>query len=220
MVDNEIDRHREGYIKRREYMDLRMNRMMNTMKSAVLVYGVIGVFIFLWISAWPPIKNILNAKHEIMQAEVVGYKKIPNLDLKIATIEKQMVALTTENIEARLHKIETAIKAGEVKTEDLKSLQQLRDDFAVMKTYMFADPDQLVELKSLQRDYADLHDALQKLMNKEDILREIDSVRNLFYATLGACGILVSIFAGAWFVAFRQRTKFIQVDNAQQDAGE
>lgn len=211
----------EDDITRKEYSDYRVQRiqrMKSMMKFTIIFYGILFAFIFLYFSLWPPVKNILNAKYEIMQAQANGLKMIPNIEGKISNIEKQLAALTTENIEARLKNIEIAISKGEIKPEQLKSLQQLRDDFSVMKSFMFSNPDQLVALKTLQKEYADLHGILEKIMKKDDILREINSVRNLFYATLTIGGILVSIFAGAWFVAFRQRIKPIQEKNAQQSA--
>lgn len=47
-------------------------------------------------------------------------------------------------------------------------------------------------------------------MEKDDIIREIDSLKTLFYVTLGLVGILVSIFAGSWPVAVKKSTKEIK----------
>ena len=186
-----------------ERYPFRMAYMRSTLVMGTIIWLLIIAFFFVW----PPIKRILEAKHEIMRAQASGLKLLPVLESRIAILEKQTGALTTENIESRLTTIETAIKVGEVRPENLSSLQDLRNDFEKMKTFLFAQPDQLVEFRTLQKDYQELKLAIEKIMDKDDILRNIDSVRHLFYATLAGCGILVSIFAGAWFVAFRQRLK-------------
>lgn len=213
MPEYEIDRPES-----RERFAYRYYRMSNMMKWSGIIYGILFLGLFIYFSVWPPIENILVAKHNILIAELEGYKKIPNLEERISTIEKQLTALTTENIEARLAIIEKAISVGEVKPEDLKSIQSLRDDFLVMKSFMFSKPEQLVDFKTLQRDYQGLNADISKIMAKEDILREIDSVRNVFYATLSIFGIVVSIFAGAWFLAFRRQVKPRTELKAQQEA--
>ncbi len=186
-----------------EYRMLRLRQMIITM---ILIYFLVIIltFVLFFIS---PIKRILEVKAEILQTQARALDKIPNIEAKLAALEKQTAALTTDNVDARLARIEKAISVGEIKTEDISSLQEMRTDLAKLRTFMFATPEQLVEFRTIQKDYLSLKAGLDRTMDKDTFQREIDTIRELFYATLALVGILVSIFAGAWFVAFKKSTQ-------------
>jgi hypothetical protein len=188
----------------RDYFEFRTLRTRQLMNAMLIFYPVVALMVFFIFFAWPPIRNLMQAKHEIMIAQAKGLNFLPELESKLNALEKRTAALTSENIDNRLIKIEKAIKIGEIKPQEIASLQEIRDDLSKLKTFMFSDPEHMVELRALQKDYLDLKSAAEKMMRKDDILREIDSVRNLFYATLAICGVLVSIFAGAWFIALKK----------------
>ncbi|GAG43714.1 unnamed protein product, partial [marine sediment metagenome] len=166
-----------------EYSSIfRYRQMMNML---FIFYPIIFILIFIFFFAWPPIKNIIEAKYEIMQAQAKGLNILPELEGKLKSLEKQTAVLTTENIDSRLNRIEKAIAVGEVKPDELVSLQEVRNDLTNLKTFMFSDPEKFIEFRTLQKDYLELKADSDKMMEKDDIQREIDSVRHLFYATLG-----------------------------------
>lgn len=82
---------------------------------------------------------------------------------------------------------------------------------------MFETPEKLIEFRSIQKDYIELKDKFAKTMDKDDIIREIDSLKSLFYYTLAIVGILVSIFAGSWVVAIRNSSKNIKDESSTHE---
>jgi hypothetical protein len=177
------------------------------------MFLLVGMVIFLFVvlqgvTLMPAVSGILKAKHAIMLAQAEGFRKIPDIEGRISTLDKRTLTLTSENIEARLGKIETAIKVGQVNPETLSSLQELRNDFNALKTYMFSDPDKLVELRTLQNDYQQLKQAQSQMITKEAVSSQINSTKDLFWISLGLHGILFTIMIGAlgtWFTLTRPR---------------
>lgn len=135
--------------------------------ASMLVMFVMSLFtasLFIMIT---PLRNILDSKAQILQLQAKGYVVIPNMESKILDLNKAVETLTTKSIENRLSKIEKTIKVGEIKIEDIQSLQEIRDDFKVLKTYMFETPEKLIEFRSIQKDYSGLKDDLSKTMEKD-----------------------------------------------------
>ena len=191
-------------IRREAFVQRQRNLVMVLMVTTTLfLFMTILLYIIM------PVKGILERYEEKLAAEVQGMKAIPSIQKEIETIQKQMGALTTESIEARLNSIEKAIKAGTINPEEVATLQALNNDFKVLKSYMFRDPRELVELKQLQKNYQELRDNQGLLIKKEDVMREISFMQNLFYAAIGLFGLLLAVMGGTWW----QSTKRIkQID--------
>jgi len=187
------------------YME-RMPFLMRTMLLAMLVMA--GLLVLVQVTKIvPSIQRMLDAQADMVAAQAAGLKVIPDLEAKIADLDKRTKTLTSQEIDSRLTRIETAIRVGQVSPSQLASLQQLRQDFDSLKTFMFARPEQLVEFRTLQRDYLELKEASKNIMPRQDMLRELESTKTLFYWNLAVFGVLASIFAGAWFMALRQTMK-------------
>lgn len=142
-------------------------------------------------------------------------EKIPDLRREITVLEKQIATLSTVSIESRLKSIETAIKAGDIDTGQIATLQELKSEFEILKTYMFNDPEGLVQLKTLQRDYGELVDSKNSYMSKDEIRREIGFLTNMFYTVLGFLGLLISIAGGSWWFTSRKIKNLNDADESQ-----
>ncbi|MFT4757487.1 MAG: hypothetical protein ACI91R_002141, partial [Vicingaceae bacterium] len=101
-------------------------------------------------------------------------------------------------------KIEKSISAGDVDIDEVATLQQLKADFEIMKTYMFSDPEDLVKLKTLQRDYQEMSSNIDGFVEKDIVDREIGYLNNMFYTVLGFLGLLISIAGGSWWSTSRK----------------
>lgn len=131
--------------------------------------------------------------------EASGMERIPELRKQIAILEKQLVALSSKSIESRLGTIEKSIAVGDIDVNEVATLQQLKSDFDVLKSYMFNDPEDLVKLKTLQRDYKELKGGINEYVHKDVVEREISFLTNLFYTVLAFLGILISIVGTSWY---------------------
>jgi hypothetical protein len=180
----------------------RLQFMTRLMLTTVITVGVMYIIVFFAV----PIRGILERYQEILAAEAQGMQRLPDLQKQIATLEKQLSSLTSESIDARLKTIEQAIHAGQIKPEDVATVQDLNRDLNILKTYMFRDPTELVELKQLQKDYRDLRETQGQLIKKDDVMREINILNNLYYATTGVFGLILAVMGGfSWYTAKRPK---------------
>jgi hypothetical protein len=196
--DSEPDYRQQAY----DRMIIMMRFMMSTFLLAMVMLFIIQVGRIM-----PSVERMISARADVAAAQAAGLKAIPDLEARIADLDKRTKALTSEEVESRLTRIETAIRLGRVNTQDLASLQELRRDFDNLKTFMFARPEQLVDFRTMQRDYLELKENAKNSMSRQEISREIDSTKTMFWWNLAVFGILTSIFVGTWFVGFRQTMK-------------
>ena len=146
-----------------------------------------------------PAKNLMSQYERILAAEAAGMERLPELRKQIGVLEKQLATLSSQSIESRLSTIERSIAVGDVDVDEVATLQKLKADFEILKSYMFSDPEDLVKLKTLQRDYQEISGSIDDYVHKDVVEREINYLNNMFYTVLGFLGILISIAGGSWY---------------------
>ena len=195
---------RDSYIKYEMEHRKSLFERQSMLMSLMLKMIVFAALFFVLLAASKPIEGILTQYERILAAEAAGMERLPQLRKQIETLEKQMASLSTNSIESRLNKIEKAIQTGDLSVDEIATLQQLLSDFQVLKSYMFENPEDLVKLKTLQRDYSELLASRSDYIKKDDVMRELGFLQNLFYTVLGLFGILVSLVGGSWWFASKR----------------
>ena len=211
MRDIEIERERDlksHYLFRRRDIFERQAQLVKLLTKLFFPFILMAMAILVF----EPARNLMYQYERILSAEANGMERIPKLKKQIAILEKQLVSLSNTSIEKRLSNIEKSIAAGEVNVEEVATLQQLRNDFEIMKTYMFSDPEDLVKLKTLQHDYKEISSNIDKYVHKESVNRELNYITNMFYTVLGFIGILISIASFFWF----STSKKLKAINAEE----
>ncbi len=215
-----------------EEVDYLMHKMMGDMQyrerknhyersKNYLITKIIVILIFIALIALsfyllPSFKGILEAEKEVKQYQAKGIRVIPNLEEKINSLDKKITTLTTKEISGRLHRIEKAIKAGDLNPEDVKTLQELREDFKILKEYMFSDPRKIVEYRDLQKNYIQLKTKTESGMNRNEIIREIDSIQNQIYLIIAIIAtIFFSIFGTSLFQKSKPDSRRDNIDNSK-----
>lgn len=182
-------RMRDSYLAKRR-------SLMTTFIMTLVLTAIFSLVVFFA----PPIRGILEKQEQILSAQLDGMKKVPNIEEKLSNIESKITVLTTKSIENRLSSIEKAIKIGDLKPDEISNIQDLRREIQVIKTYMFSDPRDLVELKELQSNYKNIMANQNIFATKELVLGETASIRNLLYLSLAFFGILFTILFGSrWY---------------------
>ncbi len=199
----DIERHemeREHYLARRRDIFERQTQLMS------LLYKFIFPMIFMVIAMilLEPAKNLMSQYERILSAEANGMERIPELKKQIQILEKQLANLSNASIEKRLSNIEKSIAVGDIDVEEVATLQKLRTDFDAMKTYMFSDPEDLVKLKTLQRDYKEITLNIEKYVHKDVVDRELNFLNNTLQILLWFIGILISIAVGSWLFTLKK----------------
>src|SRR5437879_6137386 len=87
----------------------------------MVILGMPLAFAFLYcvVSFAPPIRSILLHTDALLQAQIQGLQAVPDMQAKIAALNEQIKLLTTASVETRLASIETAIRLGNVKPEQV-----------------------------------------------------------------------------------------------------
>ena len=93
---------------------------------------------------------------------------------------------------------------GSVKPEDIATVQELKEELNMLKTYMFRDPEELVDLKQLQKNYQEIRENQDLLITKEEFHREVSTMNNLFYASIGLFALVLAFMGNSWWVSTRR----------------
>ncbi|MEI8640212.1 hypothetical protein P4S68_00310 [Pseudoalteromonas sp. Hal099] len=191
---------RDLFLSRKRAIYERQLQMVNLLPK--LIFPMI--FMLIAMMLLEPAKNLMSQYERILAAEASGMERLPELKKQISVLEKQLATLTSQSIESRLSIIEKSIAVGDVDVDEVATLQKLKSDFEILKSYMFSDPEDLVKLKTLQRDYQEISSSINDYVHKDVVEREISYLNNMFYTVLGFLGILISIAGGSWYSTARK----------------
>ena len=189
-------RMREIYLRRR-------SKMLQMFFVLLVIFPLFFAAIFLV----PSVQGILRAQQQILEARLEGMKQIPRLEQKLDKLESQMVLLTTESVDARLQTVEKAMHVGQLTPEDIATLVDIKNDVTTLKTYMFRDPKELVELKELQKNYQSLATAQHQYATKESLRSQIGMLQTNLMVSLAFFGILFTVTFGSWWFVGRRAAK-------------
>lgn len=213
MSDRERDlMERDMYLSRKNYIFEKQARIINLMPKLIIPM----IFMIIAMMLLDPIKSLMSQYERILAAEASGMERIPELRKQISVLEKQLATLTSKSIESRLSTIEKSIAVGDVDVDEVATLQKLKGDFEILKSYMFSDPEDLVKLKTLQRDYKEISGNIDNYVHKDVVEREISFLNNLFYTILGLLGILITIAGGSWYSSAK-KLKSISTDEEKNE---
>jgi len=191
--DNSIE-YFEHRARMREFYLRRGSEMMRVSVVMLAVFPLVFAVIYLI----PPVQGLLRAKQHVVEAELEGMQRIPDLEQKIAKLDSQISILSTESIDARLQTVERAMQVGQLKPEDIATLVEIKQDVGTLKTYMFRDPKELVELKELQKNYQTMASAQNQYATKEALRSEIGTLQTILTISLAILGILFTVIFGSW----------------------
>lgn len=173
-------------------------RLFRTVLITVPLLFLIAIFAL-------PLYGIARRYEELLAARVEGVRAIPDMEARIAALDKSIRALTPQSVDQRLSAIEKAISAGTIKPDELTSLQDVRTELSALKSYMMSDPDRMPALRKLQDDYQGLRSGMADKVSQKEMDSEIRHLTNLLYLSLAFFGILFTVVFGAWWFIGRKR---------------
>ncbi|WHI46948.1 hypothetical protein [Microbulbifer sp. VAAF005] len=133
VMDLEKERFkREYFLGRKRDLFERQTLLANLLPK--LIFPMI--FMLIAMMLLEPSKNLMLQYERILAAEADGMERIPELRKQITILEKQLANLSSSSVEQRLANIERSIEVGDVDVDEVKTFQQLRSDFEILKTYL------------------------------------------------------------------------------------
>ena len=134
------EQERDLYFSRRNYIVERQKKIIDSIPN--LITPIILIIIAIMILE--PAKNVMSEYSLLLAAETSGMERIPELQKQIGVLEKQLAALTNQSIESRLSVIEKSIAVGDLDIDEVATLQNLKANFDILKSYMFSNPEDLI----------------------------------------------------------------------------
>ncbi len=165
--------------------------------SLMLIIIVLGYLLF-------PANYILHDfERRQIQAKPVDISKIPMnpvLSAEIDALKAQLVGLVSGSIESKLNILEASVRSGKVSADDLHTIQQVKNDLQVLKTYSKTGAGRLIAIK--QEPPPPPVSEVSKAL-----LQEMSQLKNLIYVSIASCGLMLAAVAGIWLKA-RYRLEF------------
>ena len=156
--------------------------------SLMLIIVMLGYLLF-------PANDILNDfERRQMQVKQVDISKIPMnpvLSAEIDALKAQLVGLVSGSIESKLNILEASVRSGKVSADDLHTIQDVKNDLQVLKTYSKTGAGRLIAIK--QEPPPPPVSEVSKAL-----LQEMSQLKNLIYVSIASCGLMLAAVAGIW----------------------
>lgn len=151
----------------------------------------------------PGMRSLMDSYTKRLDSESASLLKLPELQRQLDNLQKQTSILTNDSMDARLKTVEQAMKVGGLKADEVASLQSVSSDLSVLKSYMLADPNRLIELKQLQHDYIEVQKKIDTFATKETLQRDVSFWNNVYFISMG----LIAILLGGNYLSGRKTSK-------------
>jgi len=159
--------------------------------SLMLIIVMLGYLLF-------PANNILHDfERRQIQVKQVDISKIPMnpvLSAEINALKAQLVGLVSGSIESKLNILEASVRSGKVSADDLHTIEDVKNDLQVLKTYSKTGAGRLIAIK--QEPPPPPVSEVSKAL-----LQEMSQLKNLIYVSIASCGLMLAAVAGIWLKA-------------------
>ncbi len=160
--------------------------------NKILVYTVIGLALVVVLFGFfllPKQDMLSDFERQKVLAEIQNQHINPALSDEIKLLQSQLVGLIGGSIESKLRVLEESIKSGNLSTTGMGVIQDLKNDVIVLKTYSKTGAGRLI---------ATNNQIVEKKLNKQ-LMDEVSQLKNLLYASIASCSLLVAAIAGVWY---------------------
>jgi len=170
----------------------------------IMVTAVVVVyFTFPLIESFIRLGNLQNYRQNDSYDRPGVYKKVEQLKGK-------MDALVTDSMEHKVNRLEKSLSSGIIRPADLETIQGLKTDLQILRTYSEQNSIALLGMGSYQESIMSLN-ATAPILYSDELLHEISNLKSLFYLSIASCGFLVVVVSGAWLYS---RTRLKQLSGS------
>ncbi|MGH8477513.1 MAG: hypothetical protein ACRER2_17405 [Methylococcales bacterium] len=120
----------------------------------------------------------------------------------VELIKGQMNLLITGSMESKFAQLETSLKSGIISRRDLATLQELKENLAVLKAYSVQNASTAATLPATPTV------PVPASLGSDRVLQEISNIRKMFYISIISWGGLIVVIAGTWL---RSHYRFRQI---------
>ena len=121
----------------------------------------------------------------------------PEVYQKVEMLKGKMDTLVTGSMENKINRLENNLSSGVIRKSDLVTIQELKTDLQILKTYSEQNSISSLAMTGGKRGTRGLS-ASNMISYPDELLQEISNMKNLFYLSIASCGFLVVVVSGAW----------------------
>lgn len=158
-----------------------------------LMWGVISLMtavVLLGFMMFPTNSLLRSYEAKQLPRQVYNAPMNPVVSAEINTLKGQLVGLISGSIESKLRSLEFNIRSGKVSSTDLGTIQDLKNDVKVLKTYSETGAGRLIAQPYLEKKSA-------TVVNHQ-LLKEVSQLKDLIYFSIASCGLMFAAVGGIW----------------------
>lgn len=163
---------------------LKMNRLV-----LAVIISLMAAVVFMGVLLMPENEIVPKTAQVHKYTELYDVQMNPVISAEVDALKSQLVGLVSGSIESKLKTLENGLKAGTISEIGLDTIEALRDDLVVLKTYSETGAGRLIAQKYLQQ--------ANKTENKE-LAQEVSQLRSMIYFLITSCGLMVAAVASVW----------------------
>ena len=161
---------------------------MNRLVLAIII-SLMATVVFMGMLLMPENEIVPKTTQEHKSTELYNVQMNPVISAEVDALKSQLVGLVSGSIESKLNTLEEGLKAGTITEIGLDTIEALKDDLVVLKTYSETGAGRLIAQKYLQQ--------ANKAENK-NLAQEVSQLRSMIYFLITSCGLMVAAVASVW----------------------
>ena len=127
-----------------------------------------------------------------------NWRNRPEVYRKVELLKGKMDTLVTGSMEHKIDKLEKNLSSGIIRPSDLETIQELKTDLQILKTYSEQNSLSSLAMVDQQSTGKTPINATSAVLYSDKLLQEISSLKSLFYLSIASCGFLVVVVSGVW----------------------
>ncbi len=156
------------------------------------VLALMAMILFLGFLLIPSSNNLLRSTAANPNtAEIYNLPMNPVVSAEINMLKAQLVGLISGSIESKIRTLENSIRTGIIASTDMGTIQDLKNDVKVLKTYSATGAGRLIAQPELETPQAGT-------IANEQLLKEISQLKGLVYISIVSCGLMLAAIGGVW----------------------
>ncbi|SHE22905.1 hypothetical protein [methanotrophic endosymbiont of Bathymodiolus puteoserpentis (Logatchev)] len=161
---------------------------MNRLVLAIII-SLMATVVFMGMLLMPENEIVPKTTQVHKSTELYNVQMNPVISAEVDALKSQLVGLVSGSIESKLNTLEEGLKAGTITEIGLDTIEALKDDLVVLKTYSETGAGRLIAQKYLQQ--------ANKAENK-NLAQEVSQLRSMIYFLITSCGLMVAAVASVW----------------------
>lgn len=160
------------------------------------VLALMAVIILLGFLLIPNSNNLLRVSVAKQNPpEIYNVRMNPAVSAEINMLKAQLVGLISGSIESKVRILENSIRTGIISSTDMGTIQDLKNDLHVLKTYSETGAGRLIAQPELELSVN--RNPATAAVN-EQLLKEVSQLKGLVYISIVSCGLMLAAVGGVW----------------------